>query len=157
MPFFEAGTEVFLRDWQETVLRVVVRDSALREKDAILGIVNFPLKDVFTESSEVTGLYSLQEGIGFGLVPFPIFSFDSHISLDASTYHYSSRRLTLSCPKTCAVGTLAPLRSWTRSRSSSILTTSKHSVSRPSISSCQPRIAQRRSPKQWRRVRATAK
>jgi hypothetical protein len=49
MPFFEAGTEVFLRDWQETVLRVVVRDSVLREKDPILGIVNFPLKDVFTE------------------------------------------------------------------------------------------------------------
>lgn len=68
MPFFEAGTEVFLRDWQETVLRVVVRDSALREKDPILGIVNFRLKDVFTESSEVTGLYSLQEGVGFGLV-----------------------------------------------------------------------------------------
>ena len=68
MPFFEAGTEVFLRDWQETVLRVVVRDSVLREKDPILGIVNFSLKDVFTESSEVTGLYSLQEGVGFGLV-----------------------------------------------------------------------------------------
>lgn len=68
MPFFEAGTEVFLRDWQETVLRVVVRDSVLREKDPILGIVNFSLKDVFAESSEATGLYSLQEGIGFGLV-----------------------------------------------------------------------------------------
>ena len=69
MPFFEAGTEVFLRDWQETVLRVVVRDSALREKDPILGILNLPLKDVFTESSEITELYSLQEGVGFGLVP----------------------------------------------------------------------------------------
>ena len=66
MPFFEAGTEVFLRDWQETVLRVVVRDSMVREKDPILGIVNFSLKDVFTEASEVNGLYSLQEGVGFG-------------------------------------------------------------------------------------------
>ena len=85
MPFFEAGTEVFLRDWQETVLRVVVRDSALREKDPILGIVDFRLKDVFTESSEVSGLYSLQEGIGFGLVFTLYVSCGSHISLDAST------------------------------------------------------------------------
>lgn len=33
MPFFEAGTEKFIRDWKKTVVRIVVRDSALREKD----------------------------------------------------------------------------------------------------------------------------
>ena len=27
MPFFEAGTEVFVRDWRKAVARVVVRDS----------------------------------------------------------------------------------------------------------------------------------
>lgn len=38
MPFFEAGTEVFVRNWEKAVVRIVVRDSALREKDPILGI-----------------------------------------------------------------------------------------------------------------------
>lgn len=66
MPFFEAGTEVFVRDWKETVVRVVVRDSRLREKDPILGIVNLPLVDILKESSEVTRLFSIQEGVGFG-------------------------------------------------------------------------------------------
>ncbi|CAG8671086.1 3552_t:CDS:10, partial [Acaulospora colombiana] len=66
MPFFEAGTEVFIRNWQETVVRVVVRDSRLREKDPILGIVNLPLAEVLKEGSEVTRLFSIQEGVGFG-------------------------------------------------------------------------------------------
>jgi hypothetical protein len=49
-----------------TVVRVVVRDSKLREHDPILGIVNLPLNELLTGSSEVTRLYSLQEGVGFG-------------------------------------------------------------------------------------------
>ncbi|KIY63684.1 hypothetical protein CYLTODRAFT_493697 [Cylindrobasidium torrendii FP15055 ss-10] len=66
MPFFEAGTEKFIRDWESTVVRLVVRDSRLREKDPILGVVNLKLKDLFAGSSEVTRLFSLTEGIGFG-------------------------------------------------------------------------------------------
>ncbi|KZS93944.1 hypothetical protein SISNIDRAFT_474054 [Sistotremastrum niveocremeum HHB9708] len=38
----------------------------LREKDPILGIINLKLEELFTESSEITRLFSLQEGIGFG-------------------------------------------------------------------------------------------
>lgn len=68
MPYFEAGTETFIRDWQNTVIRVVARDSRLREKDPILGIVSLPLAEVLSEASEVTSLYSLQEGVGFGWV-----------------------------------------------------------------------------------------
>ena len=45
-----------------------VRDSALREKDPILGIVNLPLKKLFAEASEVTRMFSLEEGQGFGRV-----------------------------------------------------------------------------------------
>lgn len=37
MPFFEAGTEIFVRDWKTTTVRIVVRDSRLREHDPILG------------------------------------------------------------------------------------------------------------------------
>ncbi|KAG8954346.1 hypothetical protein FRC03_011485 [Tulasnella sp. 419] len=68
MPFFEAGTEVFVRNWETAVVRLVVRDARLREGDPILGIVHLPLKHILAESSEVTRLYSLQEGVGFGRV-----------------------------------------------------------------------------------------
>ncbi|GJJ06394.1 hypothetical protein Clacol_000585 [Clathrus columnatus] len=66
MPFFEAGTERFIRDWRNTVVRLTVRDARLREKDPILGIVNLDLKDLFRDASEITRLYSITEGIGFG-------------------------------------------------------------------------------------------
>ncbi|OCF41030.1 C2 domain-containing protein [Kwoniella heveanensis CBS 569] len=65
-PYFEAGTEVFVRDWQNTVVRVVVRDSRLREADPILGIVSVRLSEVFAEASSVTQVYALTEGVGFG-------------------------------------------------------------------------------------------
>ncbi|BGP36486.1 hypothetical protein JCM10449v2_000387 [Rhodotorula kratochvilovae] len=66
MPFFEAGTELFVRDYSKTSLRIVVRDARLREHDPILGIINLPLKDVLAHSSQVTRTYSLQDGVGFG-------------------------------------------------------------------------------------------
>jgi hypothetical protein len=50
------------------LLPCTVRDSALREKDPILGIVNLPLKKLFAEASEVTRMFSLEEGQGFGRV-----------------------------------------------------------------------------------------
>ena len=65
-PFFEAGTEVFVRDFENTVVRVVIRDSRLREADPILGIVSVRLSEVFAESSSVTQTYAIVEGIGFG-------------------------------------------------------------------------------------------
>ncbi|KAG8993711.1 hypothetical protein FRB94_010453 [Tulasnella sp. JGI-2019a] len=68
MPYFEAGTEVFVRNWKNCVVRIVVRDSRLREHDPILGIVDLPLMQVLEEGSEVTRMYSMQEGIGFGRV-----------------------------------------------------------------------------------------
>lgn len=67
MPYFEAGTERFIRDWTKTVVRVQVRDARTREKDPVLGIVTVNLKDLFTSSSEVTRLFSIQEGIGESL------------------------------------------------------------------------------------------
>ena len=68
MPYFEAGTEKFVRDWEKAVVRIVIRDSALREKDPILGIVNVPLVSLFKEASEVTRMFAIEEGIGFGRV-----------------------------------------------------------------------------------------
>ncbi|EPQ58830.1 hypothetical protein GLOTRDRAFT_54343 [Gloeophyllum trabeum ATCC 11539] len=66
MPYFEAGTERFVRDWRETIVRVQVRDARVREKDPVLGIVTVKLAELFQNSSEVTRLFSLQEGIGYG-------------------------------------------------------------------------------------------
>ncbi|KEI42441.1 uncharacterized protein L969DRAFT_14642 [Mixia osmundae IAM 14324] len=65
-PFFEAGTEIFIKDWQNTIVRLVTRDSRLREHDPILGIVTLDLREVFQGKSTVNGLFSLQEGVGFG-------------------------------------------------------------------------------------------
>ena len=68
MPFYEAGTERFIRDWRNAVVRVVVRDSRLREHDPIMGIVNLKLSEVLATSSQNTKLYSIQDGVGFGRV-----------------------------------------------------------------------------------------
>ena len=65
-PYFEAGTEVFVRDWQNTVVRVVIRDSRLREADPILGMVSVRLSEVFAQASSVTQTYAITEGVGFG-------------------------------------------------------------------------------------------
>lgn len=68
MPFFEAGTEHFIRDWTEAVIRIAVRDSRIREKDPLLGVINIDLEQLFEDSasSQVTRVFSLQEGVGFG-------------------------------------------------------------------------------------------
>lgn len=65
-PYFEAGTEIFVRDWENTVVRVVIRDSRLREADPILGVVSVRLSEVFAEASSVTQVYAITEGVGFG-------------------------------------------------------------------------------------------
>jgi len=65
-PYFEAGTEVFVRDWQNTVVRVVIRDSRLREADPVLGIVSVRLSEVFAQASSVTQVYAITEGVGYG-------------------------------------------------------------------------------------------
>lgn len=38
-PMFNAGTERFVKDWRKAHVTVAVKDSRLRENDAILGIV----------------------------------------------------------------------------------------------------------------------
>ncbi|GAA5990859.1 hypothetical protein JCM10908_000050 [Rhodotorula pacifica] len=68
MPFFEAGTELFIRDFTRTSLRLIVRDARLREHDPILGIVDLPLQETLRYSSEITRTYAIQDGVGFGKV-----------------------------------------------------------------------------------------
>lgn len=69
-PFFNIGTERFIRNWQKAFVMVVVRDRRLREADAILGVVALKLADVFQENgtSQVTQYFSIGGGIGHGRV-----------------------------------------------------------------------------------------
>ena len=65
-PFFNAGTERFVRDWRTAEVIVSVRDSREREDDPLLGIVYLPLAKVFRKNSQVVENYPLVGGIGHG-------------------------------------------------------------------------------------------
>ncbi|KAF8513153.1 hypothetical protein BU17DRAFT_77267 [Hysterangium stoloniferum] len=99
MPFFEAGTDRFIRDWQSTVVRLVVRDSRLREKDPILGIVNLNLKDLFRSGSEVSRLFAITEGIGFGRMNVSVLFRSVNVKLPRSLLGWD----------TCTVEILGPI------------------------------------------------
>ncbi|KAI0125527.1 hypothetical protein BJ170DRAFT_435729 [Xylariales sp. AK1849] len=65
-PFFNAGTERFIRDWRTTEVIVSVRDAREREDDPLIGIVYLPLAKVFEKKSQVMDNYPLVGGIGYG-------------------------------------------------------------------------------------------
>lgn len=67
-PFFNAGTERFIRDWRTTEVIVAVRDAREREDDPLIGIVYLPLGKVFAKRSQVVDVYPLSGGVGFGRV-----------------------------------------------------------------------------------------
>ncbi|KAM0721598.1 hypothetical protein Q7P37_002523 [Cladosporium fusiforme] len=67
-PFFNAGTERFIPDWQNAEVHIGVRDSRVHEDDPLLGIVHLPLADVFKHRSQVEGFFPLAGGVGFGRV-----------------------------------------------------------------------------------------
>lgn len=67
-PFFNAGTERFVRDWKNTEVMVSVRDSREGENDALLGIVYLPLRKIFANRSQAMEMYPLVGGIGFGRI-----------------------------------------------------------------------------------------
>jgi hypothetical protein len=67
-PFFNAGTERFIRDWRHTEVMVSVRDSRESENDALLGIVYLPLCKIFEKRSQAMDMYPLVGGIGSGRI-----------------------------------------------------------------------------------------
>ena len=71
-PFFNAGTERFIRDWRTTEVMISVRDSREGENDALLGVVYLPLHKVFGKRSQAMDTYPLVGGIGFGRVRISI-------------------------------------------------------------------------------------
>ncbi|KAI0159877.1 hypothetical protein GGR52DRAFT_166015 [Hypoxylon sp. FL1284] len=65
-PFFNAGTERFVRNWKDTEIIISVRDAREREDDPLIGIVYLPLAKVFSKMSQVMENYPLVGGIGYG-------------------------------------------------------------------------------------------
>lgn len=67
-PFFNAGTERYVRDWRVCEIMISCRDSRESEDDALLGIVYLPLRKIFQKRSQVMDTYPLVGGIGYGRV-----------------------------------------------------------------------------------------
>lgn len=67
-PFYNAGTERFIKDWRNTEVFVAVRDQRLNEDDPLLGIVHLPLSELFAERSQTNETYPLAGGIGYGRI-----------------------------------------------------------------------------------------
>ncbi|KEF62764.1 uncharacterized protein A1O9_00737 [Exophiala aquamarina CBS 119918] len=65
-PFFNAGTERFIANWQTAEVMISVRDDREKEDDALLGIVYLPLRRVFEKRSQIMQSYPLVGGIGYG-------------------------------------------------------------------------------------------
>ncbi|KAI1259397.1 hypothetical protein F5Y18DRAFT_433336 [Xylariaceae sp. FL1019] len=65
-PFFNAGTERFIRNWRDAEVIVSVRDSRESEDDPLIGLVYLPLHKVFQHSSQANETYSIVGGIGYG-------------------------------------------------------------------------------------------
>ncbi|KAA1474408.1 hypothetical protein DENSPDRAFT_905439 [Dentipellis sp. KUC8613] len=63
-PIFNAGTERFVRDWRAAHVSVAVKDSRMRENDAVLGV----LSDLLVNASQLTRVYHLEHGIGHGRI-----------------------------------------------------------------------------------------
>jgi hypothetical protein len=67
-PFFNAGCERFISDIRSAQIHIAVRDSRVHEDDPLIGIVYFPLKDIFAERSQINDHWPLAGGIGYGKV-----------------------------------------------------------------------------------------
>jgi len=65
-PFYNAGTERFVKDWTTTEIIISCRDSREKEDDALLGLVFLPLWKLFEDRSQVMDTYPLAGGVGYG-------------------------------------------------------------------------------------------
>ena len=65
-PFYNAGTERFIRNWKDAEVIIAVRDSRVHENDALLGIIHLPLEHVLEKRAQTNETYPLCGGIGYG-------------------------------------------------------------------------------------------
>jgi hypothetical protein len=71
-PIFNAQTERFVRDWRTAVFTVTCRNSVHREHDPILGAVTLKLSEILQTSSQVTSVYALDGGMGYGRITISV-------------------------------------------------------------------------------------
>jgi len=67
-PFYNAGTERFIRDWRTAQIHIAVRDARVHEDNALIGMVHLPLKQLFEKRSQVNEFWPLAGGVGFGRI-----------------------------------------------------------------------------------------
>ncbi|EKD17621.1 uncharacterized protein L3040_006743 [Drepanopeziza brunnea f. sp. 'multigermtubi'] len=65
-PIFNAQTERFVRDWRNCVFTITCRNHINREHDSILGAITIKLSEVLHTSSQVTKVFALDGGMGYG-------------------------------------------------------------------------------------------
>lgn len=65
-PFFNAGTERFIRDWRTAEVMLSVRDARVHENNPLIGIVYLPLAHIFRDRSQIMDSYPLVGGLGYG-------------------------------------------------------------------------------------------
>ncbi|KAJ3053153.1 hypothetical protein HK097_004924 [Rhizophlyctis rosea] len=69
-PVWNASTEIFIRDWRTTRVRIVVKDGRLHEHDPVIGILVIKLGDVLSKDDDMMYMSwnPLTGGIGFGKI-----------------------------------------------------------------------------------------
>jgi Ca2+-dependent lipid-binding protein len=67
-PFFNAGTERFVRDWKTAEVIIAVRDAKEGEADPLVGMVYLPLRELFVRKAQAVDNYPLVGGVGYGRI-----------------------------------------------------------------------------------------
>lgn len=97
-PFFNAGTERFIANWQTAEVMISVRDDREREDDALLGMVYLPLRRVFDKRSQVMESYPLVGGIGYGRARISMVWRSVDLQLPRELLGWNYGTLEIKCP-----------------------------------------------------------
>ncbi|KAF2108948.1 hypothetical protein BDV96DRAFT_586265 [Lophiotrema nucula] len=65
-PFFNAGCERFIRDYNNTEVHIAVRDARVHEDDPLLGIIYLPLGEILKHRSQIDSNFPISGGVGYG-------------------------------------------------------------------------------------------
>ncbi|KAJ8604414.1 hypothetical protein MRB53_041803 [Persea americana] len=93
-PYFNAGSERFIRDWRTTSVIVSCRDSRVHEDHPLIGVVNIDIAELFrtNKCSRYNGWWPLFGGVGYGRVriSFVFRSIQTHPPPNALGWDYGT-------------------------------------------------------------------
>ena len=101
-PFFDAGTERFIRDFRNTSILISVHDERPHESDALLGVVVVPVHHIFSTRSQITTAYPLTGGIGYGRLRLSLSFRSVRLSLPPNLLGWNTGTLELQPHATCS-------------------------------------------------------